>query len=231
MIPTSQTSQPQKNNLGTRYYNTLHGFQYLGGDSDDGTRGYVVGMYGQGVRRSFCVNDYDHSADLSDDDLQTELLARLRFRSPGCRELTSKDVWLSNFIGREYAAVRDVRDAPDVINALLSMGVRITLWTRLQPYYEPCDAPFSIEKSEHFALKNIKELLTQMPKMIHTSGLWYPFLTLDERLWKTEEGKQFAREMLKTYPELRTKHEIGEPLYLPKTTRPDDPRIDWPLTP
>lgn len=223
-------SQPQKNNLGTRYYNTLHGFQYLGSDTDAGTRGYVVGMYGQGVRRSACVNDYDHSADLSEVDLQNELLARLKYRSHGCRELTSKDVWLDNFIGREYVAVQDVRDAPDVINALLSMGVRITLWTRLQPYYEPCDGPFSIEKSEQLGLKNIRELLTQMPKMIESSSLWHPYLTLDERLWKTEEGKQFAREILATHPELRTKHEIGDPLYLPRTARPDDPRIDWPPT-
>lgn len=229
MLPASQSP---KNNLGTRYYNTLHGFQYLGADSDDGTRGYVACMYAQGVRRSVCHNDYDHSADLSEDDLQNELLARLKFRGHGCRELTSEDVWLDNFIGHEYAAVQDVRDAPDVINALLTMGVRVTLWTRLQPYYEPCDGPFSIEKSEQLGLKNIKELLTQMPKMIHTAGsLWHPYLTLDERLWKTDEGKQFAREILAKYPELRTKHEIGDPLYLPKTTRPYDPRIDWPPTP
>lgn len=225
------SSTTTKHNNRVRYLNTLHGFQYLGNDHDAGTRGYVACMYLQGKRHGIAVNDYDHSDDLSPVDLHKALLKRMGLWN-GDEEYPPRDVvWVDNYIGREYVAVHDPCDAPEVINAMLLMGIRVAPWTRLTPNYEPADAPFSIETSERLALRDIKELLLQIPSMLNNGSVWHPYLTLDERLWKTEEGKQFAREILAKYPELRTKHEIGDPLYLPKTTRPYDPRIDWPSTP
>lgn len=202
-----------------RYYNTLHGCQYLGAD-DDGTAGFVACMYSRAS-----------GDERTKKQLHSAMLIEAKFWDGEGDDAPRDRSWLGDFIGRTYAAVRDRRDIPAIINALLALGCLVQPWTKIPPSYTPSDAPFSIEKSEQLMLDKLRRFVdmcgSDLSRVAELSTA--PRLVIDERLWKTEAGKAFARKILETCPQLRLRYpELNEPLVLPVDPDLYVPGLDWP---
>jgi hypothetical protein len=225
-------SAPVRHFLDVRYYNTLHGFQYLGSSEDDGSKWFVACLYS--IPR--VPRDGTWYGEEADGYTQTELLPKMLEKAGfwvrnGDEDPPRDRAILDDFIGHPYVAVKHKRDAPACINALLSLGCKLTVQTKLRAFYEPKDAPYSLETSERLAIKGIRELLSSgrtPTKVGHwIGGSVIPDIVLYEHLWKSEEGKKFARDAISQEPWLAQR--IDEPLFLRDDPRqPFDQSIDWP---
>jgi hypothetical protein len=114
------------------------------------------------------------------------------------------------------------RHIPAIINAALQAGMCIQMQTHLQSYYTPADAPFSLEQSEQLALRSLSQTFNEFPRLLE-SKVWH---LGDERLWKTDEGREFARRLKAHFP--MQAREAEEPLFLLPSPL-DDPVLDYPI--
>lgn len=223
-----------------RYFNTLHGFEF------DGSMNHVEDNNNGGDDKWFIACLYTEPAldkwddaqrariptnavRYSDEQLHRKILQLSGFWD-GNGDPPKDRVKLNDFIGHPYVEVKRRSDAPACINALLALGYTAQAKTRPMVTFEPSDAPYSIEKAEHLLLERLyrtygKPLKTPVSMLL---GLW-PQTILDERLWKTDEGKEFARNALTREPWLNDDKHLQHPLVIYDDPRqPFDLAIDWP---
>ncbi len=114
---------------------------------------------------------------------------------------------------------------PQIINALLQSGLCIKMDTKLQSFYTPENGPFSLEKSEQLALQSLYEVinLSSSPKWFQNQLHFYA----DQRLWKTEEGKNFAKLIREKFPESVKYKSSATPLV---ESPFNNKEIDFPIT-
>lgn len=204
-----------------RYWNTLHGFNPLGGGGSYAVAFLCVPQEvtadfpWPGRWRSLCRRDEIQA-------MQSRLDAALG---------AAGVCFVDDYLGQSYLNVPGAhrRRIPDVINAALGAGCQLRLDTGLRPEYEPGDAPFSVEKSEALAIArfeksgNLGDASRQVGDKLR-----------DTRLWKTEAGRQFAR---RVHAAVDWNHEFEslqwEPLCLDwaDARLPFDAAIDYPPAP
>lgn len=217
---------PKKHNLvDIRHFNTLHSFQYLGDEYDDGDAGFVACLYFDPLERALVPRSIQR--------LFESVVKLAEFAIQGDYWTIGRRTWFAEYNGKLYAAVANRSDAPAVIDALLSLGCSVQPWTALAPLYKPCDGQYSIETSERIILQTLQQqLASQRGRSSDIPSYYRAHLVLDHRLWKTQEGKLFARSQLQQHPQLSSKYSLDKKLFVPfGSTTSFDPTIDWPPLP
>ncbi len=212
-----------------RYYTTLHGFEY--GGNDDGTDvWYVACLYTKPAKEIFdrATNTYkpNEAKRYKREEFLREVLKRCGMWD-GAGEPPRDRLRLDSFVNADFIEVRRRGEAPAVINAVLSLGYSAQPKSLPMVTFEPSDAPYTIEKAEHILLA--RYIRTMLRPGVHVSQFVDIFTDkiLDERLWKTPEGKRFARAALAQEPWLAK--ELPERLLVRDDPRhPFDPSVDWP---
>ncbi len=218
--------------LGARSCNTLHGINPHAVDK------HIIGI---------CFKlDTEHNPNKKYQELTTEdyrIFEKIINTNLGCEFVTinmgpSRPPWEMIkdqivFITSSYGG--DIMEIPytkrklipKVIDIALNGGMGIRMQTHLETFYGVNDGPYSLEKSEELFLIKMNQADEFTKKYIHEQKFWY---LADHRLWKTEHGKEFARQLQRQYPEKIRELKLDEPIYLPKTGL-EDPAIDYPLEP
>jgi hypothetical protein len=203
-----------KRALDVRSSNTLHGI------NPHTTGGHIIGLVW--VYRSPPDKWGSRARELNwrageRDQYEQRILDITGIHEPGVIEISSS-------YGGDFLKVNlsHRRRIPEIINAALQAGLCLKMQTRLQSYYTPADAPFSLEQSEHLALQRLTQTFHDFPRILE-SDVWY---LGDERLWKTEAGREFARRLKAQFP--IQAREADEPMFLLPSPL-DDPAIDYPL--
>ena len=205
-VPLSQNSNKRVQEV--RYSNTLHGFNPF-----TNRESHIVGLVYKYSPPNLLVRD----TEITYED-------RKRYQECICAKLNldTSELWFDTSYGGEYLEVQFTsrHKIPEIVNECLEIGLCIKLQTRLQSFYKPGEGPFSLEKSEQLGLLQLETSLTLYPFIIESKADCLG----DERLWKTERGKAFARRVQAKFPDA----DCDVPLYLPPSSI-DDPTIDFPL--
>ena len=199
--------------LGIRSSNTLHGINPYTTD------GHIIGLV---WKYSKVPTEYErHIVELKSSEYSTY--------EQRIRELVRLDdpnaIWISSSYGGDFLAVKLTHRSkiPVIINAALNAGLCIRMQTKLESFYEPTDAPFSLEKSEQLSLRSLEDTFSRYPQILEQSVWNFG----DTRLWKTHAGKAFARKLKAKFPYEGAKADEDHCLL---TTPLDDPNIDFPMT-
>lgn len=207
--------------LELRYYNTLHGFQQ---PSKENIAICFIHRY--------CAEapEYERFSELQHSDWPKHI-ATIKEKDPQI------EFCIDDFIGHVYLKTdRGHRSQiPRIINACIAAGYALKLLTRLETRFVPdgkSNLPYSIENSERLAIRHIEEQLAQFSYLPNALNILISDgrkeLLADERLWKTDEGKCFARKLLAKITDQELIKRIKMKVLIPD--HPDvDLELDFPL--
>lgn len=188
--------------LEIRYYNTLHGFQLLSAPN---------------IAIAF-ISKFENIEITGDSSTHITAIKEKAGAPP-------INIEIDDFVGHVYLKTRvgERSQIPRIINACVAAGYSLKLCTRLETKFRPDginDLPYTIENSEKLAVAQLRDVLKYI-----SSGRME--LIADERMWKTEEGKAFAREARRMVPPWEQEN-IDTEISIPEHENLD-PNIDFPL--
>lgn len=204
---------PIKTALLVRSSNTLHGINAY---TDNG---HIIGLIWVYLAspNEWCRNTRGLRWPTEKNSYQRRIVELAGINDPSAVEICSN--YAGDFIEVKLSHRRHI---PAIINATLQVGLCIRMQTHLESFYTPNDAPFSLEQSERLSLRSFRKVFNEFPRILE-SKVWH---LGDERLWKTDEGREFAR-LLKTQFPVQAREAL-EPLQL-LASPIDDLTIDYPL--
>lgn len=238
--------------LETRYYNTLHGFQYMSSEDE-----YVIAYLPEGLTIEDAmdyVRKHTGSDTLSNGDWigrdYISIKSQERHLIPEivnsfCQFLASEvldpppkgDNYIGTFkmkkkLFKSFPPLYTVSEDGHIFGHHFNPG--LTLVTRLMPHYKKDDR-FSIERSEEIFLKIIEETSKIVEKPVHQHYLLQWFHARENN-WKTEKGKELARAMIEDgyINDFLNDDEFDENGWYTKKIIEhkikEDPKIDHPLS-